>query len=154
MKENITINSIIRNNFKNLITSLKNEELVKIPDGFNNHILWNFGHIIATQNILCYKLSNNAFSIDESIINRYRKGTKPSKITDVEAEKQMLLKLCDETTQQLNEDFSNKLFQDFIVYETSFGYTLNSIEEAILFNNVHEGMHLGYVMGQKRALGI
>ncbi|MFQ3214610.1 MAG: hypothetical protein ACI9C9_002150, partial [Marivirga sp.] len=77
-----------------------------------------------------------------------------TEIADVEAEKQLLLKLSEETTLQLNEDFSNKIFQDFTVYETSFGYTINSIEEAILFNNVHEGMHLGYVMAQKRALAL
>ena len=31
-------------------------------------------------------------------------------------------------------------------YETSFGYTLHGVEEAILFNNTHEGMHIGTIL--------
>lgn len=153
MKTHFAANTTIRNNFKKLITSLDNSTLVDIPLGFNNHILWNFGHAIVTQNILCYKLSGNTLTIEEDIIERYRKGSKPTKISDAEAEKQLLLKLADETTQQLARDLDRKDFKQFTTYETSFGFTLNSIEEAIIFNNVHEALHLGYMMAQRRALG-
>ena len=31
-------------------------------------------------------------------------------------------------------------------YETSTGFVLDSIETAIAFNNLHEGIHLGVIM--------
>ena len=45
-------------------------------------------------------------------------------------------------------------FESFTRYETSAGITLNSTEEAILFNNIHEGIHLGYMMGIRKGLQI
>ncbi len=35
---------------------------------------------------------------------------------------------------------------------TSAGIRLESVEDAIAFNNFHEGIHLGYVMALKKAL--
>jgi len=34
------------------------EQLNKIPEGFSNNLIWNIGHIIVTQQVLIYKLSN------------------------------------------------------------------------------------------------
>ena len=33
------------------------------------------------------------------------------------------------------------------------GVDLSSFEDAILFNNIHEGIHLGYMMGVRKGLG-
>ena len=38
------------------------------------------------------------------------------------------------------------VFSNFTPYTTSYGYTLTCIEDAIHFNNTHEGMHLGVVI--------
>jgi predicted ribosome quality control (RQC) complex YloA/Tae2 family protein len=54
---------------------------------------------------------------------------------------------------ELIEDYYGKRFgKAFQPYETSYGLKLNTIEEAIRFNNVHEAMHLGYMMSQRRSL--
>ncbi|GAB3343441.1 DinB family protein [Marivirga atlantica] len=150
MKEHLAINRTIRNNFFKVISALSNEQLVKIPEGFNNNILWNFGHIIATQNILCYKLSGLPFSIDEDIIERYRKGTKPGSIDNVTTEKELLIDLAQASSDQLEKDLGMGIFKTFTPYETSFGRKLNSIEDAVVFNNVHEGMHLGVIMSLRK----
>lgn len=34
----------------------------------------------------------------------------------------------------------------------ALGMDLKNIEDAVLFNNIHEGQHLGYIMAQKRAI--
>ena len=150
MKEHLAINSTIRNNFFKVINALSNEQLVKIPEGFNNNIIWNFGHIIATQNILCYKLSDLPFSVDEQIIEKYRKGTKPGTIDNVTKEKELLIDLAQASTDQLEKDLGMGIFKTFTPYETSFGRKLNSIEDAVVFNNVHEGMHLGVIMSLRK----
>ena len=46
----------------------------------------------------------------------------------------------------LKEDFDAGIFVTYNEYETSTGLVLDSIETAIAFNNLHEGIHLGVIM--------
>ena len=117
-----------------------------IPKGFNNNLYWNFAHCIVTQQLLIYKLSGNEMLVDEDIINKYRKGTKVD--TDVPSSIEVA-KMKDwalATVDQLEKDYESGVFTDYTDYPTSFGVTLKSVEDAILFNNVHEGLHFGYMM--------
>ena len=67
-----------RKNFIGLIESLTTEQLNKIPDRFSNNIIWNFGHNVVTQQLLCYKLAGKEPYMNEEIINEFRKGSKPT----------------------------------------------------------------------------
>lgn len=132
---------------KNLLTYLEKysvEELAKIPSGFNNSIFWNIAHCIVTQQILCYKLSSTPLLISEDFLDKYKKGTFPTKkITSEEVEN--IKKLLISTQKQLETDYFSQKFGHFSPYETSYGFLLASIEDAISFNNSHEAMHLGTI---------
>lgn len=121
-------------------------ELHVVPDGFSNSIFWNFAHCVVTQQLLCYKLAGQDVQISEHLIDQYKKGTKaptaqPSK-QEVEEVKALALVLVD----KMEANFNSGLFRNYNEYATSFKVTLTSIEDAILFNNLHEGLHLGYMM--------
>ncbi len=60
--------------------------------------------------------------------------------------------LLTETSKTLMKDFDNDFFSDYTPYTTSFGMDLKSIQDAIIFNNMHESLHYGYAMAQKRAI--
>lgn len=142
---------IIRNtraNFLNLLSNLSLDSVNETPYKFNNNILWNLGHIIASQQILCYKLSNLPFTVEEEIILKYRKGTKPEIFID----NNEMNKLKDHLTftiETLSSDIEKGIFKEYNPFVTSFGLELNSIEDAIKFVAVHDGMHLGYAMALK-----
>jgi uncharacterized damage-inducible protein DinB len=138
-----------RANFIALVQGLSLEQLNKIPAGFNNNIAWNFGHVIVTQQIICYKVSGYEVKIDEAIIEKYRKGTKPEKETDA-AEWQQLLNYAQATLDSLKADYENGFFTHFAAYTTSYGAYLSSIEDALAFIPVHEALHYGYAMAQKK----
>ncbi len=126
-------------------------DLLEIPYGYNNNIYWNIAHCMATQQLLHYYLSDNPFRIDEYWIENYKKGTLPKlKVSDEEIED--LKFLLSETSKVLVRDYDHDLFEDYTSYTTSFGLDLKNIENAITFNNIHEGLHLGYAMAQKRSL--
>ena len=57
-----------------------------------------------------------------------------------------------ETSKILMKDFDADFFTDYKPYTTSFGVDLKDIEDAIIFNNMHESLHYGYILAQKRAL--
>jgi len=39
-----------------MITPFSLEQLNKIPEGFNNNLIWNIAHCVVTQQLLCYKV--------------------------------------------------------------------------------------------------
>ncbi len=131
-----------RKNSVKVIDAFSEQQLFKIPDNFNNHLFWNFAHCVVTQQILCYKLSGLTPKIEGSLIDLYRKGSSPSSVNDL-SHIRLFKELASTTIDQLNEDYQNGLFQSFKPYETSYGVTLKSIDNAIAFNNIHEAMHLG-----------
>ncbi len=140
---------------KNVISFLEQfsfEQLVEVPKGFNNSVLWNAFHNLATQQILCYKLSGLPFRIDSKFIDGFTKGADGKALLseeDFETFKSLLLSSITE----LKEDYENGLFKEFQEYTTSYNITLRNIEEAISFNNTHEGLHLGYMMSMRKLIG-
>lgn len=138
-----------RQNVLSILNRMPDEQLNAIPPKFNNNIIWNAGHLVATQQLLCHKLAGLPMVVPEGFINAYRKGTKPEGVVDatgIAYIKDML---------ELAVDITEKVIQenptvDFTPYPTSFGITLASFEDAIGFNNIHEGLHLGYMMALSR----
>ena len=127
------------------IEGLSHEQLHKIPEGFNNNIVWNVAHLVVTQQLLHYKLSGLQCLVPDELIENYRKGTSPSEEMneeDFEEVKELLVGLPD----TLEEDYKEGIFKEYTEYPTSTGFVLSSIDNAIAFNNLHEGIHLGIIM--------
>lgn len=139
----------IRANFLNLMSNLSLDSVNEIPNKFNNNILWNLGHIIASQQILCYKFSNLPFTVEEEIILKYRKGTKPEIFIDTN-EMNRLKEQLTSTIETLSSDLEKGVFKEYNPYVTSFGVELKNIEDAIKYVAVHDGIHLGYSMALKK----
>jgi hypothetical protein len=134
-----------RSHLAAVLDGLEEPQIHEIPMGFRNNILWNAGHIVVSQQLLCYKLSGLPMQIDDSLVAIFRRGSSPvdwktqPSLSDIE-------KYILESPLKLEQDFRAGTFGQYQPYKTSFGVTLTSIEEAIRFNNVHEGMHLGYIL--------
>lgn len=149
----ITNHEVIRNNFEKAVEKVNEADLVMIPEGFNNHILWNIGHAVVTQNVLLYGMSGLDFTLPTDFIKRYKKGSFPTETENPKTELESIFELGEIADEQLGYDIKEMKFGDYQSYETSFGITLNSFNDALQFNNIHEAVHLGYVMAIKRALG-
>lgn len=151
MNYHFSIHKQTRHNLLEILQETSPEDLLTIPDGFNNNIYWNIAHCVATQQLLHYYLSGNPFRIDTFWIEKYKKGTLAN--LDVKAsEIEDLGFLLTETSRILMKDFDDNFFPDYTTYSTSYGIDLKSIQDAIIFNNMHESLHYGYVLAQKRAL--
>ncbi len=129
------------------------EDLNKIPAGFNNNIIWNIAHVIATQQILVYKFSGNETRVSPDFIERYRKGTRPEQ----DIAQSNLITICEllsTTVDYVAEDYKAGIFKDYNSYTVSTGSTLTTVEEAITFNNFHEGIHFGSILALRRAINL
>lgn len=142
----------IRVNFKKLLESLPEEQLYVIPKGFKNNIMWHFAHTVVTQQILIYKLAGLPMIVSEDLINKYRKGTDGDP-TFLPGFKDEIILTSYSTLEKFQTDIlTPEIFQNFQTYPTSFGIELNSYEQAIRFNNIHESLHLGYAMAMRKLL--
>ncbi|MEH6406894.1 MAG: DinB family protein [Leeuwenhoekiella sp.] len=129
------------------------EELNKVAAGFNNNIFWNIAHTIVVQQLLTYKLSGLTPTIPQELIPLYSNGTKPEKdVTLAEVDK--IKSLLHTSVEKTRADYKNGVFTSFTERQLSTGNVLTSIEEAITFNNYHEGLHLGYILALRRAINL
>lgn len=137
---------------KTYLDTFSLENLNKIPQGYNNNILWNIGHIIVTEQLLVYKLSGLPMLVNDAQVAKYMKGTRPdTKATQKDVEE--LKGLLFSTIKKTEEDYTNGRFTSFQEYVLSTtGNTLTKVEEAINFNLFHEGIHLGYIMAMVKTL--
>lgn len=149
MGKSINISRQTRLNFIKLVNSLSIAQLNEIPAGLNNNIIWNFGHIVVTQQILCYLLAGATPKMDQSLIDKYRKGAKPEDVVE-QSEIDTLKSLAISLLNELELDLGTDLFSNYKTYTTSYGYELTNIDDAIEFFAVHESMHYGVALTIKK----
>lgn len=133
-----------RRNLHTILTETPKEKLLKIPEGFNNNVYWNIAHTVATQQLLIYKLSGLQMRIPNELVAKFAKGTVPDG-TATEEEMMMVADFLISTAEWLIEDYDTALFQTFNEYTTSARVTLKNVDDAIVFNLLHEGLHLGQI---------
>jgi hypothetical protein len=125
------------------------EQLNKIPEGFSNNLIWNIAHVVVTQQLLVYKLSGLPMMVSDEIIEKYKKGTQPEqKATQAEVDE--IKSLLFSTIEKTKEDYAKGVFKNYTEYPTSTGFVLNSIQDALNFNNFHEGLHIGILMSIRK----
>lgn len=127
------------------------DQLNTIPDGFNNSLFWNIAHVVVTQQLLVYKLSGLPMVVTDEMVEKYRKGTKPEQDA-TQADVDEIKALVFSTVDKLEADYNNGVFVNYQEYPTSTGFILKSAKGAIDFNNFHEGVHLGAMMGIRKLL--
>jgi hypothetical protein len=140
-----------RLNFIKLIEGLSIEQLNLIPQGFNNNIAWNFAHIVAAQQVICYMRAGVPTRIPEDQVKLYQKGTSPQAFiseTELDFYKIKALTLLDD----LQTDLAAQVFENYEPITTVFGVTLNSITDAVPYFTAHDNLHLGYAQALKRAV--
>ena len=144
--------AITRTNRKLLLTLLESytaEQLNKVPEGFKNNMIWNVAHVIVVQQVLVYHFSGRQLLISDEMVARYRKGTKTEHTATAE-EVEEIKELLFSTVDQTERDLKNNAFGAYQEYPTSTGFVIKSLEEALNFNNFHEGIHLGYILAMKK----
>jgi hypothetical protein len=134
-----------------LIKDLSVEQLNKIPAGFNNNVIWNLAHMIASQQGICYKRAGLDMIVSEDFLNSYKPDTKPSKVLTAD-EIAKIKELFISTIDQLVTDHANNLFANYTPWNNRYDVVINNFDEAISFLPFHDGLHVGYIMALKRAI--
>ncbi|WP_078429437.1 DinB family protein [Alkalihalobacterium alkalinitrilicum] len=124
-----------------VLQAAKEHQLDAIPEGFNNSIRWNAGHVLViAENVLSH--SDHYEPVLPSLYKTlFDMGTSPSGWTEeppsvveiVEMSKKQL-----EAVQKLSQNYGDTTFsKPFVLFGTSF----DNVSDAVGFISFHEGLH-------------
>lgn len=139
----ITLSS--RNILHKFLTNYSLEQLNKVPEGYNNNLIWNIAHIVVVQQMLVYHLSGLPMLVSQEMVEKYKRDTKPEAPVN-EEEVTHIKGLLYTTLEQTQKDFSEGIFKNYNAFTTMTGFNIRNVQEAMEFNNYHEGVHTGIMM--------
>ncbi|MFZ6023263.1 MAG: DinB family protein [Bacteroidota bacterium] len=134
------------------ISELSAEQLNKIPQGFNNNIIWNLAHLICAQQGICYLRGGQQIVVPDKFIAPFFTNTKPERIIDSN-EIQEIKSLFLTTIDQLQLDYDKTIFRNYTPSPNIlkvYGIEIQGIDDALEFLLNHEGYHCGCVLALKR----
>ncbi|KLT65965.1 MULTISPECIES: DinB family protein [Pedobacter] len=142
-----------RKAFIQLIDGLTIGQLNTIPDGFNNNIIWNFGHIVVSTQTLCYVRTGLVADASNVKFNEfYKKDTRPT-YTVTETEVAELKAIALQSIDQIKEDYAAGVFKAITPFSTStYGVEMKSIEEVLITTVGHDNVHYGYAWALKKVI--
>jgi hypothetical protein len=118
-----------------------------VPDGFNNNIHWQLGHLLITGELFLFGGQKN---LPENYRDFFKPGTKPSDWTSEVPSVNTLLGQLNEQLDRINdipaEVFERKLPKPFLGNETA--------GELAAMGAYHEAMHLGQIQSLKRLIEV
>lgn len=153
MKIDLELFKATRENTIKVINELTLDQINKIPKGFTGNIAWHLGHMVATHRGLVYQLNGAPGAFEKAFVLKYKKDSVPEAPIDqkeFEFITEQLLNQIDELEEDLkNDELWGESTRE---YTTSYNYTIRTREEAIRFSNLHQVLHLGYIMALKRTV--
>jgi hypothetical protein len=127
-----------------LMHTLSLQELLTIPKGFNNNILWQIGHCISSQQRHMYMRSGIPVYISEEFMDNFKIGTSPSiwkTNPNVEEVKHLLMYTVD----KLENDLKAEIFENYQSFSLPIGIQVNNHLEALQAAIYHEAEHSGII---------
>lgn len=125
----------------------------RIPEGFNNNIRWNFGHIAYIQERLAYEVNGKPMQLPEQYARLFAAGTSPA---DWNEEPPTLAEIKEQLVAQTarikeshQEGLEDPLPQPFT---NKVGITFDTVGGCLVFSFFHEGMHLSTIRNYVRLL--
>lgn len=134
-----------------LIETVDNNILFKIPDSFNNNIVWQIGHCITSQQRHMYMRSGLPMHISQEFMGMFKIGTSPhtwESTPDVDEIKHTLLYTVD----QLSKDLESDIFVNYQPFSLPLGISVNNHIQALQAANFHEAEHSGIILNYLKLL--
>lgn len=134
------------------LDNLAPENFYTIPQGRDDNILWNVGHVTCSLARISYAFSGHPLPIPEHYLSLFGKDTNALawNANPVHTE---VLKHANKLLDQIEADYPTQKFANYKPWDVG-GATIDTIEEAIAFHSFHEGLHIGKILDIKIALGL
>ncbi|WP_067730575.1 DinB family protein [Oceanobacillus damuensis] len=136
-----------------LLDSVTSEEQADvIPNGYNNSLCWNLGHILVAQEGITYDFGmNQPGDIPIEIQEAFKTGTSPKDWSASPLTLSEIRELLVEQKERMRENFSGKLGDPAANVFAFSDKKLKLVGDLFIFTLWHEGLHQGVTNGMNRA---
>jgi hypothetical protein len=149
MHKQLAIIRKYRTQLVELVDLLSLDQLNKIPDGYNNNIIWHMGHLVVTLPGMSYRPAGLPLPVEEALWQAYKPGNVPVGAVDagtIGTIAALLLTSLD----VFEADLEGGRFTTYTPWVTRTGVAIDSLEDALAMITFHEGLHAGYIAGMKK----
>lgn len=131
------------------VKDLSEEQLLKIPAGFKNNILWNIGHVPTIMSALVCKPTETEPVVPKHYHEWFKNGSSPADWTTQPDVKEVLEVFKASTPAIQNALLAGQL-EHYQAFDLFPGYTIGSAQHALTFHCFHNGIHVGAVSALKK----
>lgn len=147
--ELVNMMNTIRGFTLHTVQDLEAHQLMNVPEGCSNNILWNLGHIVCIQCALIYRPSGLPLPVPDYYVEKFYDRTSPDGWDEAPDATEVLATIAT-INQTVVRDAQAGAFSRFQPFELLPGLTLETPDQAVHFHTVHESMHLGVIMTLKK----
>ena len=116
------------------------ESLLKIPEGFNNNMIWNIGHMISVGYSLNFSIAGLIPPTEIEMIKKFKRGSFPVEYTDADIQwiNEHLVRSVHEIENLWAE---NKVSVIVTSVTTELGNVITTPSDALAMTLVHDMLH-------------
>ena len=131
------------------VEGMDEAQLLAVPEGLSNNIVWNLGHVLFYESVFLYGQSGAPEVIPESYGELFKAGTSPADWNAPPDVSEVVERFNTQLDQTVS-DFEAGKFDSFKPMKIRDQMTLASLEESLAFHCFHEGVHLGRIGALKQ----
>ncbi|GAB6991473.1 DinB family protein [Paenibacillus pini] len=132
-----------RNNIVQKLQDLPESKRNIVPEGFNNSIHWQIGHILTVTNFLVFHFAGKPSVIPDNYPTFFGPGTKPADWTEEPPAWDTLIAELSQQVELIQEHFEGHL-SDPVVVKENFAKA-ETVDELLVMNLGHENSHAGMI---------
>jgi hypothetical protein len=145
----------VRGITEQLIKKIPEEISDIIPNGFNNNIRWNFGHIAFVQEKLIFGLLDEEMSIPKDYEQLFGAGTKPAEWKGTPPSFAEIALILMEQKTRIKEFIPGRLNEKLPTpFTNRGGITFYTVGETLLFSFYHEALHVETIKRLYRSISL
>ena len=135
------------------IDGLSDEQLLFMPEGREDSIIWNVGHLLCSLSRLTYVFSGYPLPIPDEYLVRFGKNSSAGGWESDPDVAEVLGKFV-EMPGRIETDYLGGKFSEYKALQIVPGDDIACVEEAVAFHCFHEGLHIGKVLTLKELMGL
>jgi len=128
------------------VEKVTDEQAEIIPDGFNNNIRWNLGHLYLDQFLWIEALTKEASPTSKQFNQCFGFGTTAANFTEETPSFKELKELLKAQPQEILEKYHKELDKEYSPIDMG----MHTIEQVLIRTIFHEGIHLQAINDLKR----
>jgi len=131
-----------------VLDDVSEEKAEIIPEGFNNNIRWNLGHLYLDQYLWIQAVTKEETAVPEEFNKWFGFGTSPKNFTNETPSFDELKILLEKQPNEIKREYGNRLEEEFSPTEMG----MHTIEQVLIRTIFHEGMHLQTILDIKKLI--